>query len=207
MPIALVLLPIAALAVLVMVSRSAQAVQAPAPIGGAGDPAAADPGALVLPAEVSPVVETLRALGDTVTAAARKLFSLPPAAEPYREAIAAAEAKHGIPETLLARLLYQESRYREDIITGKTASSAGALGIAQFMPATAAELGIDPLEPGQAIDGAALYLRRLYDQLGDWAAALAAYNWGIGNVKKKGVVNAPTETRLYITQILSDVEV
>lgn len=125
----------------------------------------------------------------------------------YAPLVAAAEQKHGIPAGLLERLLYQESRYREDIISGRVKSPAGALGIAQFMPATAAELGVNPLDPAQAIDGAGLYLRRLYNSLGDWKLALAAYNWGIGNVRRKGLAAAPLETRLYYSQILSSVPI
>jgi soluble lytic murein transglycosylase-like protein len=123
----------------------------------------------------------------------------------YADTIAMAEAQNGIPPNMLARLLYQESRYREDIITGKTRSPVGALGIAQFMPATAREMGIDPLNPPQAINGAARYLARLYDKFGNWTEALAAYNWGSGNVQRKGLANAPTETRNYFVQILADV--
>lgn len=113
--------------------------------------------------------------------------------------------RHGLPRDLLARLLWQESRYREDIITGRTRSSVGALGIAQFMPATAADFGVDPLEPFQAIEGAARYLGQLFRQFGNWPEALAAYNWGPGNVKRKGLAAAPLETRNYYTQILADI--
>ena len=122
----------------------------------------------------------------------------------YRSAIAAAENANGIPADMLARLLYQECRYRPDIISGATRSPAGALGIAQFMPATAAELGIDPLNPGQAIAGAGRYLASLYRSTGSWALALAAYNWGIGNVLRKGIAAAPRETQNYYSQILAD---
>ena len=122
----------------------------------------------------------------------------------YRAAIAAAEDRNGIPANMLARLLYQESRYREDIISGARRSPAGAVGIAQFMPATAAELGVNPYDAFESIDGAGRYLARLYKSLGDWALALAAYNWGIGNVRRKGIASAPTETRNYFTQILAD---
>lgn len=125
--------------------------------------------------------------------------------EKYAPAIAAAEQRHGIPRDMLARLLYQESRYREDIITGRVKSPVGALGIAQFMPATAQEMGIDPLEPMQAIDGAGRYLARLYRASGTWAKALAAYNWGLGNVQRKGMAKAPAETRNYYAQILNDI--
>ncbi|CAN7402974.1 transglycosylase SLT domain-containing protein [Acidovorax sp. LjRoot129] len=127
----------------------------------------------------------------------------PPAA--YAGMIATAETTHGIPRDMLARLLWQECRYREDIITGRVASSAGALGIAQFMPATAREMGIDPLNVPQAIDAAGRYLARLYNKFGNWTEALAAYNWGQGNVQRKGLGSAPQETRNYYSQILADV--
>ncbi len=128
----------------------------------------------------------------------------------WRPEIEQAERDHGLPTGLLARLLYQESRYRTDIITGATRSRAGAVGIAQFMPATAAELGIDPLDPRQAIPAAARYLRRLYDRFGDWKMALAAYNWGQGNQNRDledGIVGDdwPVETRKYVAEISADV--
>lgn len=148
-----------------------------------------------------PVTETLDAIMNTTS----NMLGLwrPPAK--YAATIAAAEDRAGLPRDLLARQLYQESRYREDIITGRTRSPAGALGIAQFMPATAAEMGIDPLNPVQAINAAADYMARLYARFGNWSEALAAYNWGQGNVSRKGLASAPRETRLYYSQILADV--
>lgn len=123
----------------------------------------------------------------------------------YRGAIAAAEARYGIPAGLLHRLLYQESRFRTDIITGALRSPAGAVGIAQFLPSTAAELGIDPLDPMQAIEGAARYLRQQFDRFGSWALALAAYNAGPGNVQRYGGIPPFDETKRYVAEILSDV--
>lgn len=123
----------------------------------------------------------------------------------YLDAVAAAEARYGLPAGLLDRLLYQESRYRSDIIDGSTRSPAGALGIAQFMPATAAELGVEPLDPYSAIDGAARYLAKLYQQFGAWRLALAAYNAGPGNVRKYNGVPPFDETRKYVAQIAGDV--
>jgi len=125
--------------------------------------------------------------------------------EKYRDVIAAAEQAQGIPEGLLARLLYQESHYRSDIIDGSTRSGTGALGIAQFMPATAADMGIDPLNPFQAIDGAARYLRLQYNSFRDWRLALAAYNAGPGNVRKYNGVPPFTETLKYVAEIAADV--
>lgn len=130
----------------------------------------------------------------------------PPAtATPYLDTINAASAANGLPDGLLARLLFQESRFRTDIISGQTRSPVGALGIAQFMPATAADLGVDPLDTTSSINGAARYLKSLYAQTGDWSKALAAYNWGIGNVKRKGLANAPPETRAYVADITTDI--
>lgn len=125
--------------------------------------------------------------------------------EKYKYAIAAAEQAHGIPDGLLARLLYQESRYRSDIIDGTTRSSAGALGIAQFIPATAADMGINPLDPFQSIEGAARYLKIQYNSFGDWRLALAAYNAGPGNVRKHNGIPPFTETQKYVAEIAADV--
>lgn len=122
----------------------------------------------------------------------------------YRAIIASSEVQYGLPRDLLARLLYQESHYREDIITGRKTSSVGALGIAQFMPATAREFGIDPLNPAQAIPAAAKYLAQLYKRFGTWPQAVASYNWGQGNVSRKGLAKAPLETRNYIAAILGE---
>jgi soluble lytic murein transglycosylase-like protein len=123
----------------------------------------------------------------------------------YAPAIRAAESRYGIPSGMLERLLYQESHYREDIITGAKKSRVGALGIAQFMPATAKEVGVNPLDPIASIDGAGRYLKRMYGSTGDWGLALAAYNWGLGNVQRKGIQNAPSETRNYYSSILAAV--
>lgn len=153
----------------------------------------------------------VESLGETVVSAAQtvraSVLGYSPDVVPtqYRAAIAQAEAANSIPAGLLARLLWQESRYRADIIDGRTRSAVGAVGIAQFMPATAAEWGVNPLDPLQSIDGAGRYLAWLRRRVNTWAEALAAYNWGIGNVQRKGLAAAPLETRSYYTQILSDV--
>lgn len=64
-------------------------------------------------------------------------------------------------------------------------SSAGAIGEMQLMPGTAADLGVDPYDPAQNVQGGTAYLNQLYDQFGgDLNATLAAYNWGPGNVQR-----------------------
>lgn len=129
----------------------------------------------------------------------------------YDDLIVASSENAGIPATLLYRLLNQESRFRDDIITGKTRSNVGALGIAQFMPATAVEwLGSEDaaLDPKKAIPGAAKYLAWLIRRFnGDQTKAVAAYNWGIGNVQRKGLDAAPQETRKYVQAILPGTQI
>jgi len=142
---------------------------------------------------------------DMITSPIKSALGLWHAPAQYAGAIADAEARYSIPTGMLERLLYQESHYRADIISGAKVSPAGALGIAQFMPATAAEIGIDPLDPFAAIDGAGHYLQRMYRLFGNWTQALAAYNWGAGNVQRKGLANAPAETVAYYSNILGDV--
>lgn len=167
------------------------------------EPAPADPGQAA-PTTDTPTTDTPTILDELMSTITNKLqLWRPPAI--YAPRIAAAEAKYGIPAGILARLLYQESHYREDIITGRVKSPVGAAGIAQFMPATARDMGIDPMDVSASIDAAGRYLSSLYRATGSWTKALAAYNWGIGNVQRKGLVLAPAETRNYYTQILTDV--
>lgn len=127
---------------------------------------------------------------------------------PYQDRITAAAAANGVPVSILAWLLWKESRYNPAIIDGTKRSRVGALGIAQFMPATATEeLGSvsAALDPSVAIPGAARYLAKCYRWTGgtSWAEALAAYNWGAGNVNKRGLDAAPAETRDYFSTILA----
>lgn len=123
----------------------------------------------------------------------------------YDSTITGAALANGIDPQVLYKLLYNESHFRADIISGKVKSRTGALGIAQFMPATAAEeLGsVDAaLNPYLAIPGAARYLAKLIRATGSVPGGVAAYNWGIGNVLSKGLKRAPSETVAYVNDIL-----
>lgn len=133
-----------------------------------------------------------------------------PGESPYAGAIARAESDAGVPTRLLASLLYQESRYRPDIISGEKRSSVGAMGIAQFMPATAREwLGMPEaaLDPYKAIPGAARYLAWCKKYTGgEWRDAVMAYNWGPGAVKAwiangRPALKVPLETRKYAVSV------
>lgn len=144
---------------------------------------------------------------DTVEEVKNKISNAwPTDSDPYADMIEQAAALHGVPVQILAWLLWKESRYNPAIISGAKRSAVGAMGIAQFMPATAVEeLGSvgAALDPSAAIPGAARYLAKLYRGTGTWQGALAAYNWGIGNVQRKGLSMAPAETRDYYTTILA----
>jgi len=119
---------------------------------------------------------------------------------------AAAEAQYGIPTDLLARQGFQESSFLPAVIYGTETSSAGAQGIAQFEPATAAQYGVtNPNDPTQAIPGQGAYLKALYNQFGSWSLALAAYDAGPSNVTTYGGIPPFPETQNYVAQILADV--
>jgi soluble lytic murein transglycosylase-like protein len=97
---------------------------------------------------------------------------------------------------LLTRLIWAESRFQARVV-----SSAGAQGIAQFMPATAAERGLlDPYDPEQAIPHAASLLVDLERQFGNIGLAVAAYNAGSARVSAwlAGSGNLPAQTQGYV---------
>lgn len=115
--------------------------------------------------------------------------------------IAATETQLGIPAGLLARIAEQESHFRQDIISGKTKSSAGATGLMQLMPKYFP--GAEHMTPEQQIAVAGKELSRLYKVFGDWNKAIAAYNDGEGNIKKvlAGKKILPEETRKYVAAV------
>lgn len=124
-------------------------------------------------------------------------------AEKYIPALNAAERAYGLPTDLLARLAYQESRFRDDIVSGATVSGAGAQGLMQIVPRF--HPGVDPLNIPAAIDYAARLLRNAFNQFHSWELALASYNAGPGNVAKYGGIPPFAETIAYVRDILADV--
>ena len=108
----------------------------------------------------------------------------------------AAAQEAGVDPDLFARLIKQESGYRPD-----ARSSAGAIGLGQLMPGTAADLGVDPRDPAQNLRGSARYLRQQLDTFGSPELALAAYNAGPGAVRKYGGVPPYQETQDYVARI------
>lgn len=110
-----------------------------------------------------------------------------------------AARRNNIPEDLFLRLVQKESAWNAGAV-----SHAGAIGLAQLMPATARTLGVNPHDPAQNLDGGARYLRTQYDTFGSWRLALAAYNAGPGAVQQYGGVPPYQETQNYVAVILGD---
>ena len=126
-----------------------------------------------------------------------------PGATPFAAEIAAAATRNGIDPKLLTGLIRAESNFDPN-----AGSPAGAQGLTQLMPGTAAGLGVtNPHDPVQSIEGGARYLRQQLDRFGgDPAKALAAYNAGPGAVEKFGGVPPYEETQNYVRRVLGYVQ-
>ena len=116
----------------------------------------------------------------------------------YSTALTQAASAANVSPTLLAALVWQESRWNPQAVSRK-----GAMGLTQLMPATARDLGVNPADPVANLVGGARYLRQLLDQFdGNVEKALAAYNAGPGRVRSAGGVPAIAETRAYVASIV-----
>jgi soluble lytic murein transglycosylase-like protein len=118
-------------------------------------------------------------------------------------------ASYRLPPDLLARVAYQESHFRDDIIRGTTPSSAGARGIMQMMPQFFSSVNVsrpytDDAVRSQIVEAAA-HLSQLYASLKSWPLTLAAYNAGQGTVQQYGGIPPFPETQAYVAQIRADV--
>ena len=118
----------------------------------------------------------------------------------YKQTITEASKKYGVPENIIKAMIDTESsgnRYAE--------SNKGAKGLMQLMPGTARDMGVsDPFDPYQNIMGGTKYVSQMYKTYGNgsWERALAAYDWGPGNLQKNGMSRMPSETRNYISSVL-----
>lgn len=125
------------------------------------------------------------------------------------EALYAAADRYHIDRTIAYNQINQESRFNAQAV-----SSAGAKGIAQFMDATARDVGLyNPFDPIASLEAWGKYMHGLLGRFGDdYAKVLAAYNWGQGNVVimitrfgADWLAHAPKETRDYVRIILGAV--
>jgi len=108
-----------------------------------------------------------------------------------------AATRYQVPAALLAAVAKHESAYEPGAV-----SSAGAEGLMQLMPATAASLGVDPFDPAQAVDGAARLLSSYLQRYGgSIPLALAAYDAGPGAVAEYGGIPPYAETQAYVASV------
>lgn len=119
-----------------------------------------------------------------------------------------------LPTGLLARMAFQESSFRPGVIDGTIPSPPGALGILQlmpqFFPAVNRPIPFSDDAVKSQIIAAGVYVKQQYTRFGDWAEALAAYNYGPGNEEKyleHRIAGLPIETQNYVSEILADVPV
>jgi len=111
---------------------------------------------------------------------------------------------NGLPVEFFVRLIWRESRFKPTAVGPSTRSGKRALGIAQFMPATAAERNLlDPLNPIEALPKAAEFLKDLRGQFGNVGLAAAAYNAGPARVRAwmSGAASMPAQTRAYVEAV------
>lgn len=147
-----------------------------------------------------PVAEPFGAL-SAGEAPAAPLTQAPDSAGPqqWRGHVAYLAAKYDVSPGLIEALVWQESRWRTGAV-----SPAGARGLAQLMPGTARELGVNPNDPLANLEGGVRYLRQQLDAFdGDVEKALAAYNAGPARVARAGGVPNIRETQNYVAVIMA----
>ena len=114
----------------------------------------------------------------------------------WAPAIQSAGEDAGIDPALLASVVQHESNFNPNAV-----SHAGAIGLAQLMPGTAAGLGVDPHDPHENLAGGARYLKTQLDRFGDVELALAAYNAGPNRVAQAGGIPRIQETQTYVQRV------
>lgn len=180
--------------------------------GGFATVLAAQAGTAASPAAPAPAAQPATAPGRHLSAAAPSnatasatrpapdedwVARLPAQGRQWAGEIDAAARKAGVDPRLLSALVWAESGFKAD-----ARSHAGAIGLAQLMPATARGLGVDPHDPVQNLEGGARFLRAMLDKFGSADLALAAYNAGPGRVAQAGGIPNIAETRAYVPRVL-----
>jgi soluble lytic murein transglycosylase-like protein len=157
----------------------------------AGETLSAPPSALLAEVPLEAAVVPEYAVADT----ARHAEGVPAT---YAAKIAELSARFDLSPALLEALVWQESRWQASAV-----SPAGARGLAQLMPGTARDLGVNPDDPFANLEGGARYLREQLDRFdGDLEKALAAYNAGPGRVVSAGGIPRIRETQVYVASVM-----
>ena len=126
------------------------------------------------------------------------LPNTPPSPQPFDAIVRRVATEHSLDPNLLHAILIVESAYRPDAV-----SRAGAQGLAQLMPGTARDLGVDdPFNPEQNVAGGGAYIAGMLERYRDVRLALAAYNAGPGRVDRLGRVPAIPETEGYVRDVV-----
>jgi len=197
----MILRSVNAVAILASTSLAALPAQADVLEIGAGGEARwiAGPVAETAPVEAGLLAEVppeAALLGDFAPSQPALAARAVPAA--YAAKIQELSARFDLSPALLEALVWQESRWRAQAVSPK-----GARGLAQLMPGTARELGVNPDDPFANLEGGARYLREQLDRFdGDVEKALAAYNAGPGRVMAANGVPAIRETQNYVASVM-----
>lgn len=140
----------------------------------------------------------------------RKIWIIPAKGILFAPFFREAEYQYALPTRLLARVAAQES----DFDPGAYNAKSGARGMMQIVPRWHPGVNVYDLDPRDDILYAAKYLRENHNRFGSWSKALAAYNWGPGNLQKAITAHgdnwldfAPQETQKYVTNVTRDVGV
>jgi len=129
-----------------------------------------------------------------------KLVSCAHSQKDYIRALINEEKRYDMPKGILQNVAYHESRLNPNAISHK-----GAIGIMQLHPRW--HKSVNPYDPYEAIQYGAKYLNSLYERFQDWEIALAAWNWGQGNISKYSFYQAPRETKEFVKKVMLGIQV
>ena len=137
----------------------------------------------------------------------RKVWTIPVKGILFAPFFRDAEYQYALPTRLVARVAEQESNFDP----GAYNARSGASGMMQIIPKWHPGVNVTDLDPRDDILYAAKYLRENHNRFGSWSKALAAYNWGPGNLSKaidthagNWLAHAPRETQNYVRNVTGD---